>query len=96
MQYRIRSGVAFEILDDEVVVWDARRQDLHRLNAAAALVWSHLEEWTSLRTLTVAIARCARVAEDDVIEDVERCVQTFDAAGLLDVRSSDRSVAFDV
>ena len=73
-------------LDDEVLIWDARAEQLHRLNPTAARIWRELSSWrTTTEVATVMIADADADADGSrVASDVERCVADLAEAGLLE------------
>jgi hypothetical protein len=81
---RVRDDVILRPLDDDWVAYDPQTQQLHVLNPTAALVWVHCTgEFT--RSAVIAAFREAygdRVAEDQLVRDINAAVAEFRRLGL--------------
>ena len=83
-RYRARRGLYAVELDGQILIWDAEREHLHRLNESAARVWSGLADWTSAEDATAAIAGTAP-APASLARDVAGCIDELVVTGLLEV-----------
>jgi len=62
LEYRRRTDVDFELLDDEALIWDERHQSLHRICGAPAAAWLACSQWAGVGEIAAAL--------DDTSSDV--------------------------
>jgi hypothetical protein len=83
-ELRVARDVFGVRLDDEVLLWNARAEQLHRLNPSATLVWDALAQWSELRIVSETLAMETRLEPDAIVQ----CVGELTALGLLEHRIS--------
>ena len=81
-----RPDVIFRPLDDSWVLFDPVAEQLHVLNLSAALIWAHLDGQSSPQEIAVAVGSAFSPPQtaDQVMPDVQRTLERFREAGLLD------------
>jgi hypothetical protein len=81
-EYRIARGAFALRLDDETLIWNPDAEALHRLNAAATLVWEALDTWAT------ADAVCDQVTRSSGLDasDVRHCVEELYEIGVVERR----------
>jgi len=72
------------LLDDEALLWDDRREQLHRLNPSATLVWDGFAHWSTVQTVNRGSAVSSRLDANGVAD----CVDELRALGLLEWRTT--------
>jgi hypothetical protein len=82
---RARDDVVFRRVGDGWAVYDPDASELHVLNPASALIWTHCDGTRTLDELVDSVAEAyERVPErEELRRDVEEAVRTFHGAGLL-------------
>jgi hypothetical protein len=80
---RPRDGLAFVVLDDEVVVHDAEARSLHHLSQAAALVWLRCDGDHTVEDIVRRIADESVSPYVEIRRDVIALIQDLRAASLL-------------
>lgn len=82
---RVRDDVVFRALAREWVLYDPKQQELHVLNATAALVWTLCDGDHDATAIAHEIAETLREppSHDAVQQDVDEAILTFARAGLL-------------
>jgi hypothetical protein len=53
-EYRHTENLDFELLDDEIIVWNERRREFHRLVGSTASLWRSCETWHACDSETAA------------------------------------------
>jgi hypothetical protein len=81
-QLRRRSGLEWVDVDDELVVHDLARGQLHRLNPTAATVWRACDGRT-FAAIVESVQRAYEGDEETIAHDVRVVVDEFVAAGLI-------------
>ncbi len=71
---RQRPGLAQVVIDSTTIIYDARAQRSHQLNASAGLVWSMLSEGRSLESIQAELAGRFPADIQDVQSDTESVV----------------------
>jgi hypothetical protein len=71
-------------LDDQALLWNPDAQQLHRLNAAATLVWDALARWSTVETVSNGLRPIDGLDADRVAHFVDELF----ALGLLQRRMS--------
>jgi hypothetical protein len=71
-------------LDGEVLIWDPRSEQLHRLNPTATRIWRELSTWRTSAEVSATMTVDAGVDSSRVARDVVQCVEQLAAAGLLE------------
>ena len=80
---RPRDGLAFVLLDDEVVVHDATARSLHHLSSAATLVWLRCDGDHTVEEIARHIADESVTPYEEIRRDVIMLIQQLRAASLL-------------
>jgi hypothetical protein len=82
-----RSDVVFRPLDDSWVLFDPVVEQLHVLNLSAALVWAHLDGESTSHEVAEAVGSAFNPPKgaEEVMTDVQRTLDRFREAGLLEV-----------
>ena len=76
-------GVPFQSLEEETVVVDPSRRQVHLLNDTAARIWDLLSTPQSLAALVEALGEEYEAPEDELRAAIEETVRDFGAKGLL-------------
>jgi Coenzyme PQQ synthesis protein D (PqqD) len=84
VRYRACPSTHAVDLDDEVLIWDARVEQLHRLNPSAARIWHVLSSWRTTAQVTAALTAETDADASRLERDVAQCVAGFVRAGLLE------------
>ena len=82
---RARDDVIFRQLDDEWVVYDPQAEQLHVLNASAAVIWLCCTGDSSLADIVQAVAEAFSndIDRDSLASEVRTVVASFAEKGLL-------------
>jgi PqqD family protein of HPr-rel-A system len=83
MSWRRDNDLPFQKLDEETIVLDPRRREVHLLNETAARVWELLASPRSLDELIATLSDEYDVGEDELREAVAECVGGLTSKGLL-------------
>jgi len=81
--WRRDSELPFQKLDEETIVVDPRRREVHLLNETAARVWELLASPQSVDELAAALGGEYDVAEAELREAVVELVDGLSSKGLL-------------
>jgi hypothetical protein len=76
-------GVPFQTLEEETVVVDPSRRQVHLLNDTASRIWDLLSTPQSLAALVEALGEEYEAPEDELRAAIEETVRDFGAKGLL-------------
>lgn len=79
---RRRSDLIVQRVSDETLVYDERTGRAHCLNRAAALVWEHTGELTTVEEIAAVLNRELGIAPD--VDVVRLALRKLEKAGLLD------------
>jgi hypothetical protein len=72
-EYVRRNDVAIEMVEGEAFVWDARTQELHRLNVTTTMIWNSCHVWSDVPAIAAAVAQGAGSdAAENVADAVEQ------------------------
>jgi len=82
-RWRRDSELPFQKLDEETIVLDPRRREVHLLNETAARLWELLASPRSVDELTATLAGEYDVAEPELREAIRECVDGLTGKGLL-------------
>ena len=55
LEYRRRTDLVVEALDDETLVWDATQQAFHRLDATTTTVWNACTDWVGAADIVATV-----------------------------------------
>ncbi|UCC71730.1 MAG: HPr-rel-A system PqqD family peptide chaperone [Gemmatimonadota bacterium] len=78
-----REDVLFRQVDDEWVVFDPAANELHVLNLAAALIWSHCTGEHAPDEIAGALQEAYGIELERAAADVQATLERFREAGLL-------------
>ena len=81
--WRRDTDLPFQRLDEETIVVDPRRREVHLLNETAARIWELLESPHSLDELTAQLGDEYDVGESELRAAVVECVDGLTSKGLL-------------
>jgi hypothetical protein len=81
--WRRDPGVPFQQLEEETVVVDPSRRQVHLLNDTAARIWDLLSTPQSVTDLVTALGEEYEAPEDELREAVEEAVRDLGEKGLL-------------
>jgi PqqD family protein of HPr-rel-A system len=81
--WRRDGELPFQKLDEETIVLDPRRREVHLLNETAARIWELLAAPRSLDELTAKLGDEYDVGEAELREAVRECVDGLTSKGLL-------------
>jgi hypothetical protein len=81
--WRRDAELPFQKLDEETIVVDPRRREVHLLNQTAARIWELLASPRSLDELTTTLGEEYEVGEAELREAVVECVEGLTSKGLL-------------
>jgi hypothetical protein len=84
VEYRQNATIASEVVENEALLWDEHRKELHHLRPTATAVWLRCEQWTPFDE----IARELEPTGANSDSDVAQCVRTLVSCGVLEVRAS--------
>jgi hypothetical protein len=73
----------FQKLDEETIVLDPRRREVHLLNETAARLWELLASPRSVDELTATLGEEYDVREAELREEIVACVEGLSGKGLL-------------
>jgi len=82
-RWRRDAELPFQKLDEETIVLDPRRREVHLLNETAARLWELLASPCTVDELTATLADEYDAAEAEVREAVVECVGGLADKGLL-------------
>jgi hypothetical protein len=82
-RWRRDNALPFQKLDEETIVVDPTRREVHLLNETAARLWELLASPQSLDEMTAALGEEYDVAEAELREAVVECVEGLTSKGLL-------------
>jgi hypothetical protein len=82
-RWRRDGELPFQKLDEETIVLDPRRREVHLLNETAARLWELLAAPRSLDELTATLGEEYDVAEPELREAIGECVAGLTSKGLL-------------
>jgi hypothetical protein len=82
-RWRRDAEMPFQKLEEETIVLDPRRREVHLLNESASLIWELLASARSVDELTAALSDEYDAAEGDVREAVVECLDALTTRGLL-------------
>lgn len=68
---------------DENAIYDPASGSVHLLNETALAIWNLCDGETTVEEMVTAICDLCNMHEDIVVEDVDRILTEFGAAGLL-------------
>jgi PqqD family protein of HPr-rel-A system len=83
MSWRRDSELPFQKLDEETIVLDPPRREVHLLNETAARIWELLASPRSLDELTATLGDEYDVDETELREAIAECVDGLTSKGLL-------------
>ena len=81
--WRRDGEVPFQKLDEETIVVDPKRREVHLLNETAARIWELLATPRSLDDLAATLGDEYDVGEADLREAIVECVDGLASKGLL-------------
>jgi PqqD family protein of HPr-rel-A system len=81
--WRRDGELPFQKLDEETIVVDARRREVHLLNETAARIWELLASPQSLDDLAATLVEEYDVAEGELRAAIAECVGGLESKGLL-------------
>jgi hypothetical protein len=81
--WRRDNELPFQKLEEETIVLDPRRREVHLLNETAARIWELLASPRSLDELTAKLGDEYDVGEVELREAVSECVDGLSSKGLL-------------
>jgi hypothetical protein len=82
---RLADGVLFQELDGEAVLLSTRNGQYYGLNELGARLWQGLTTGDSMATVMAAVLAEYEVAEERLVADVTRFVDTLEQTGLITV-----------
>jgi hypothetical protein len=82
-RWRRDGELPFQKLDEETIVLDPRRREVHLLNETAARLWELLAAPHSLDELAATLADEYDVTEPELREAIVECVDGLTGKGLL-------------
>jgi PqqD family protein of HPr-rel-A system len=85
LRLRQSTDVTSSDLDDEVVLYNLRTDQVHVLNATAAAIWELCDGTLTPREIALALADAFGVAESRVLPDVQGMLTEFRSAGLVEL-----------
>jgi len=83
-RYRADPAVHAVDVDDEVLIWDARAEQLHRLNPPAARIWHALSSWRTTDELSAEMTAGSDADRARVGRDVADCLAGLAQTGLVE------------
>jgi len=81
--WRRDAELPFQKLEEETIVLDPRRREVHLLNETAARIWELQASPRSLDDLTATLGDEYDVGEAELREAVSECVDGLSSKGLL-------------
>lgn len=87
-RWRRDGELPFQTLDEETIVLDPRRREVHLLNETAARLWEMLASPRSLDDLAATLADEYEVGGAELREAIVECVDGLTKKGLLIVEST--------
>lgn len=81
--WRRDGELPFQKLDEETIVVDPKRREVHLLNETAARIWELLASPRSLDDLTATLGDEYDVGEDELRTAIVECVDGLASKGLL-------------
>ena len=81
--WRRDAELPFQKLDEETIVLDPRRREVHLLNETAARIWELLASPQTLDDLTTALGDEYDVDAAELRDEVASCVEGLTTKGLL-------------
>jgi hypothetical protein len=82
-RWRRDAELPFQTLDEETIVLDPRRREVHLLNETAARLWELLASPRSVDELAATMADEYDVAAPELREAIVECVDGLTSKGLL-------------
>ena len=81
--WRRDAELPFQKLDEETIVVDPRRREVHLLNETAARIWELLASPRSIDDLLATLGEEYDVAAAELREGVQECIDGLTSKGLL-------------
>jgi PqqD family protein of HPr-rel-A system len=81
--WRRDAELPFQKLDEETIVVDPRRREVHLLNETAARIWELLASPRSIDELLATLVEEYDVAAAELHEAVQECIDGLTSKGLL-------------
>lgn len=86
MAGKIKKGLAYRRVGDELFVVDGAAGRLHELNGSAALIWEGLAAGKSAPAIAAGLAAEFEVDELAALSDAQDFISELAAAGLVEVK----------
>ncbi len=87
-------GLDVEMLGAEALIWHRGARELHRLSPAATAIWQAAEGASDAAaiaaSLDILVPGTSGAARNSVLDDVEACIDTLAARGLLSADAAER------
>jgi len=87
MRAKVKKGLAFRRIADELFIVDSQRAELHELNGPAARIWEGLSSGKDGESIAAAIAAEFEVSERQARADMAEFLEELAKAGLLAERT---------
>lgn len=85
MKTKVKNGLAYRRIADELFIVDPQRAELHELNGPAALIWEGAVSGKGENRIAAAVAAEFEVSEKEARADVSDFLKELAKAGLLTV-----------
>ncbi|MBT8083811.1 MAG: PqqD family protein [Woeseia sp.] len=84
---RARDGLAFEQVEEELLILDERNQKIHQLNPTARAVWRGIENGSAIDNIVSEIVKTFDVTQEVASQDVKRILNEFNSLNLVEKKT---------
>ena len=84
MLFRTRQGIICQKIDDEMVLLDRKREQIHQLNSVASFIWENLSIGTKVDDIVQLLTKHYAVDETTARNDVEQLISELQQKELIE------------
>lgn len=84
MPFRTRQGIICQKIDDELVLLDRHREQIHQLNSVASLIWEKLASGTEMDDIIQLLTTRYAVDETTARNDIEQLISDLQQKELIE------------
>jgi hypothetical protein len=79
-----RPDLVVEAVDDELIILDKERGQIHQLNATASIIWRAISAGKEKRAIALSLVNRFEVPMEIALSDIEIVVRQMESADLLE------------
>lgn len=84
---KARDGLAFEQVEEDLLILDQRNQKIHQLNPTARAVWRCIEAGFAQEDIVNEIVKIFDVTDAVALQDVERILKELSSLNLVEANA---------